>query len=68
MDNETIGTLTTEQHYPFGKRVWNLNGSLIFGDTAIDKKEILKLSLVRTNLFICFHLQDSIPYIYIYPL
>ena len=47
VDNGTVGTLSTEQHYPFGKHIWNVNNSRIFGDTAIiSKKEVLKLSLV----------------------
>ena len=51
VDNGTVGTLTTEQHYPFGKHIWNVNNSRIFGDKAINKKEILKLSLVSSPIF-----------------
>ena len=48
VDNGSVGSLSTEQHYPFGKHIWNVNNSRIFGDsTAISKKEVLKLSLVR---------------------
>ena len=51
VDNGTVGTLSTEQHYPFGKHIWNVNNSRIFADTAaISKKEVLKLSLVITKL------------------
>jgi hypothetical protein len=47
VDNGSVGTLSTEQHYPFGKHIWNVNNSRMFGDhLAISKKEVLKLSLV----------------------
>ena len=47
VDNGSVGTLSTEEHYPFGKHIWNVNNSRIFGETeALSKKEVLKLSLV----------------------
>ena len=46
VDIGTVGTLSTEHHYPFGKHVWNLNTSKISGNIATYTKETLKLSLV----------------------
>ena len=49
--NDTVGTLSTEQPYPFGKHIWNMNNSRIFGDTsAVSKQKELKLSLVITKI------------------
>ena len=47
-DNSSVGTLSTEQHYPFGKHVWNFNNS---GISEISKKKVLKLSLVSRLRF-----------------
>ena len=53
VDNGTVGTLATQQHYPFGKHIWTINSSRIFGqDKTIIKKQSLKLSLVSTLIFI----------------
>jgi hypothetical protein len=51
VDNSTVGTLSTERHYPFGKHVWNVDNAGVFEDVSASsgnskKKKVLKLSLV----------------------
>ena len=61
VDNGTVGTLSTEQHYPFGKHIWNMNNSRIFGDTAaISKQEELKLSLVISEYYFLIPLRQKV--------
>ena len=45
-DTGTVGTLSSDYPYPFGKHVWNLNTSKISGNVEANTKETLKLSLV----------------------
>ena len=49
-DIGTVGTLSTDNSYPFGKHVWNLNNSKISGNVEEKSQETLKFSLVSYML------------------
>ena len=52
VDAGTVGTLATENPYPFGKNVWKLNTTKTSGNIETTTKETLKLSLVSNHMIL----------------
>ena len=55
VDTGSVGTLSTDNSYPFGKHAWSLNTSKISDSIEAANSEMLKLSLV-SNSFTFYHI------------
>ena len=59
VDTGSVGTLSTDNSYPFGKHAWTLNTSKISDGLEATNAETLKLSLVSFS-FILFYIKENL--------